>query len=145
MDFRKMDGFYKKKTLTINDVNVVMSSNQKNYLKKCSASQDRINIIPPSFGYKSKAKPKYPNDDIIKIISNSDGISEAIVPNQTGISGTYLDLDNLVEQTLSLWNNQECYFQNSLAAIKFANENYTVEKETERILRLYNSLIQKNS
>ena len=79
------------------------------------------------------------------IVSNSDGISEAIVPNLTGISGTYLDLNILVEQTLSLWNNHERYFQYSLAAIKFANENYTVEKETERISGLYNSLTQKNS
>lgn len=48
---------------------IVMSNDQKNYLKKWGVEEDKITVIPLSFGNYSDAKPKYPNQNILKIVS----------------------------------------------------------------------------
>jgi len=60
--------FYKEKSQHI-DAFVVMSEHQKQYLQRWGVSEDKIEVIPISFGYPSNAKPKYPNKDKMKLIS----------------------------------------------------------------------------
>ncbi|WP_411768214.1 glycosyltransferase family 4 protein [Winogradskyella sp. A3E31] len=51
------------------DAFVVMSTHQKEYLQRWGVEQDRIHVIPISFGQKFEAKPKKASKDGIKIVS----------------------------------------------------------------------------
>ncbi|GGK60797.1 MULTISPECIES: glycosyltransferase family 4 protein [Flavobacteriaceae] len=51
------------------DAFIAMSKHQKKYLQKWGISENKIHIIPISFGLKSLAEPKYPNKEFVKIIS----------------------------------------------------------------------------
>lgn len=59
---------YKDKNHLI-DAFVVMSQNQKEYLMKWGVNENKIYVIPISFGLFSEAKPKYPNPDKLKLVS----------------------------------------------------------------------------
>src|SRR5690606_20483607 len=45
------------------------SQNQKEYLTRWGVSEDKIEVIPISFGNKSDAQPKYPNTDKLRLVS----------------------------------------------------------------------------
>lgn len=77
------------------------------------------------------------------IVSNSDGIKEAIIPNVTGVCGDYYDLDYFVTETLKLWKDKEKYFQFSEKAIQYVNENFSLEKEVERTMIMYNEILNR--
>lgn len=51
------------------DAFVVMSQDQKKYLKKMGVDEEKIHVIPISFGKKSTVKPKYPNKGKLKLVS----------------------------------------------------------------------------
>ncbi len=51
------------------DAFIVMSNNQKEYLLKWGISENKVHVIPISFGHESAIEPKLPNDDILKIVS----------------------------------------------------------------------------
>jgi len=65
---KKWSYFYKEYGNKI-DAYVVMSAHQKEYLQKWNIAQDRINVIPVSFGSKFKITPKKPNKSKLKIVS----------------------------------------------------------------------------
>lgn len=75
------------------------------------------------------------------IVSDSDGIKEAIIPNKTGICAPYYDLDFFVKETILLWNDKQRFYQFSTDAIEFANQNYSLQKELERTIAMYNSIL----
>jgi len=60
--------FYKNEGQKI-DAFITVSNHQKEYLQKWGVSEDKIYVIPVSFGNKTNAQPKYPSIDRIKIIS----------------------------------------------------------------------------
>jgi len=60
--------FYKENSTYI-DAFITVSQHQKQYLQKWGVSENKIHVIPISFGSTSKATPKYPSDKMIKIVS----------------------------------------------------------------------------
>lgn len=78
------------------------------------------------------------------IVSNSDGLKEAVIPNETGICGNYNDIEYFADETIKLWKDSEKYHQFSKAAIDFVNNNYTLEKEVERLKKMYNEIYKNN-
>ncbi len=75
------------------------------------------------------------------IISNSDGLPEAVIQNKSGIIGDYDQIEYIAHECIRIFNDKDLYFSFSDNAIKNANENFSVEKETERLIKLYESLI----
>jgi glycosyltransferase involved in cell wall biosynthesis len=227
------------------DAYITVSQNQKEYLQKWGVSENKIQVIPVSFGVHSTAKPKLPNEnkimlvsafrmtwekniegsiqfakslkdkgldfqydiygsgndlgqlyylvdkydlsknvfikgktenDLLKkelikydffvqlsisealsvsvleaqsvglpcVVSNSDGLKEAIIPNKTGICGDYYDIEYFVEETIKLWMDNEKYYQFSKEAINFVNQNFTLTKEGERLEKMYNDILKNN-
>ncbi|NHN26168.1 glycosyltransferase family 4 protein [Flavobacterium jejuense] len=51
------------------DAYITVSQNQKEYLLKWGISENKIHVIPVSFGLESKAKPKYPNPNKLHLVS----------------------------------------------------------------------------
>jgi glycosyltransferase involved in cell wall biosynthesis len=51
------------------DAFVVMSHVQKKYLTRWQVPENKIHVIPISFGSFSNAKPKYQNKDVMKLVS----------------------------------------------------------------------------
>lgn len=78
------------------------------------------------------------------VVSNSDGLKEAVIPNKTGICGNYNDLEYFVDETMKLWRNSEKYYQFSKAAIDFVNNNFTLAKEEERLKKMYKEIYKDN-
>jgi glycosyltransferase involved in cell wall biosynthesis len=78
---------------------------------------------------------------VVGIVSDSDGIKEAIIPGKTGICNAYYNLDYLVTETISIWESKEKYYQFSKDAIDYVNEFYSLEVEAERTIAMYNSII----
>ena len=74
------------------------------------------------------------------IVSDSNGLPEAVLANKTAIVNKYSNITELVDGTISLWKDKELYFQYSAAAITFVNENFTIEREIERLNELYKKL-----
>lgn len=60
--------FYKNKGNLI-DAYITVSQNQKEYLLNWGIKEDKIHVIPISFGDMSYSKPKYPNKDRLRIVS----------------------------------------------------------------------------
>lgn len=48
---------------------ITMSEHQKKYLTQWGVAEEKIHVIPISFGEHSNAKPKYPNQDKLKLVS----------------------------------------------------------------------------
>ena len=74
------------------------------------------------------------------IISNSGGLPEAVIPNESAIVGDYNQTEYFVEESLRIWQNKDLYFSFSDKAIRNVNENFSIEKETERLIKLYHNL-----
>lgn len=77
------------------------------------------------------------------IVSNSDGIKEAIIPNETGISGDYYDLDYFVTETMKLWKDKNKYYEFSSKAIAYVNDNFSLEIEVERTMKMYSEILKR--
>lgn len=71
------------------------------------------------------------------IISDVDGLPETIIKNVTGLIELNSDLKALAHDCLSLWRDEKRYYQFSKNAIKFVNDNYSLENELERLNTLY--------
>ncbi len=74
------------------------------------------------------------------IVSDSDGIKETILPNITGICAPYYELEYFASEIVKLWNDKDKYFSFSKNAIAFANENFSLETEIEKTMKMYKSL-----
>ena len=224
------------------DAFITMSHHQKNYLLRWGVDEERIHVIPISFGMAIDSKPKYPNGKMLKlvsafrmtwekniegcllfaktlkekkvafvydiygdgndldqlyylvdkfelndfvkikgkvennklkanlsgydfflqlslsealpttvleaqsqglpcIVSNSDGLPESVINNVTAIVGDYNLVDMLAEECLKVWKDKELYFSFSKNAILHANKSFSVEVESDRLMTLYNNLI----
>lgn len=77
------------------------------------------------------------------IVSDSDGLPEAVIPNKSAVVADYHMIDYFVEECLRIWKDRELYYSYSKCAIENANENFSIEKETERLISLYQSLTNK--
>jgi len=64
----KWKAFYNKNSKYI-DAFITVSQHQKEYLQKWGVSENKIYVIPVSFGSKTNAEPKYPSEDKIRIAS----------------------------------------------------------------------------
>lgn len=78
------------------------------------------------------------------VVSNSDGLKEAIIPNKTGICEDYFNYDFFIDETIKLWKNKEKYYEFSTEAINFVNQNFTLTKEVERLGEMYNDILKNN-
>jgi glycosyltransferase involved in cell wall biosynthesis len=238
---KRWEQFYKSFGNKI-DAFVTVSQNQKEYLQRWGINEEKIHVIPVSFGIKSDAKPKYPNTEKLKlvsafrmtwekniegsiqlakklkalnipfeydifgsgndlgqlyylidkynlkenvkingkidnnilkekysnydffvqlsvsealsasvieaqseglpcIVSNSGGLTEAVLKNQTAIVYDYNEYQKIIDECLELWQNKEKYFQFSKNAIAFVNDNFTLQHEEKKLNQLYHSLI----
>ena len=75
------------------------------------------------------------------IVSNSGGLPEAVIKNETAIVEDYRDIKMIVDSCLSLWNNESLYYSYSKNAITYANANFTVNQELEKLELLYTKLL----
>lgn len=222
---------------------IVMSQHQKKYLLKWGVNEEKIHVIPISFGSCSYAKPKYPNPTVLKlvsayrmtwekniegtvrfahilkekkipfefdiygdghdlgqlyyliarydlqefvkvkgkidnkqlkeklpdydffvqlsyseafptsvieaqshgvpcVVSNSGGLPEAVIKNETALVDDFNALEKLVEETIKLWQNKELYFLYSHKAILNVNDNFSTEKEIQKLYALYEKILQ---
>ncbi|PHS62068.1 MAG: hypothetical protein COB12_11110 [Flavobacterium sp.] len=64
----KWKDFYANQSTHI-DAFITVSEHQKSYLQKWGIPKNKIHVIPVSFGKKANAKPKFPSEDKIKIVS----------------------------------------------------------------------------
>jgi len=76
------------------------------------------------------------------VVSNSDGLVEAVIRNKTAIVEDYLEIDKLVNSCIELWKNKDEYHNFSKNAINFVKSNFTVEHEVDKMVKLYQSLIK---
>lgn len=77
------------------------------------------------------------------IVSDSDGLPEAVIANKSAVVADYHMIDYFVEECLRIWKDRDLYYSYSKCAIENANENFSIEKETERLISLYQSLTNK--
>ena len=75
------------------------------------------------------------------IVSDSDGLSEMISNNKTGYAIPHYDVDAAADRIIDLYINKEAYYSFSKRAIEYVNENFSVEMEVKRLLKLYTQLI----
>jgi glycosyltransferase involved in cell wall biosynthesis len=65
---KRWSDFYKDYGNLI-DAFITVSQNQKEYLQKWGIKENKIHVIPVSFGNHSNAQPKYPNKEKLKLVS----------------------------------------------------------------------------
>ena len=132
------------------DAFVTMSEHQKKYLQKWGVPEQKIHIIPISFGHSSKAKPKYPNANKLKLISafrmcwekNIDGnlrvaklLKEKGVNFQYDIYGDGPDKGQVL-YLIDKYNLRDCCFYHG----KIKNKNFKLRlKEYDILLQLSHS------
>jgi glycosyltransferase involved in cell wall biosynthesis len=125
------------------DAFVVMSLHQKHYLQQWGIHDERIHVIPISFGQTFNIKPKFPNDKVLKIVSafrlcwekNIDGnlrviklLKEGGLPIQYDIYGDGPDLGQfyyLVDK-YDLKDCVVCHGKIDNSALKLGLKNYDI-------------------
>lgn len=239
--YEKWEELYRTQSQYI-DAFVTVSQHQKEYLQRWGVAEHKIHVIPVSIGLKTKALPKYPSEDIIKIvsahrmcweknidgnlrtikllkekghavrydiygdgpdigqvyylvdkyelqdevniygkvenevfkkrlpmydlflqlshseafgasvieaqsmgvpaiISNTDGLPETIMENKSGFCVEPNNIETAVKHILDLINNKEMYYSFSEKAIKNSNDNFSIDMEVDKLLKLYKGLI----
>lgn len=79
------------------------------------------------------------------IISNSDGMPETIVTDKSGFCVNPFEIDKAVKHILDLFKNPDLYNSFSKAAIANSNKKFTTTTEIKKLMKLYSTLINKNS
>lgn len=74
------------------------------------------------------------------IVSNSGGLQEVVINNETGIVLNYDDYEIFIKEMLKLKTNKEQYFKFSKNAIEFVNTNYSMEVEIHKLFNLYHKV-----
>lgn len=74
------------------------------------------------------------------IVSNSDGLPEAVLNNFTGIVHNEGDLNQLVDRVLELWDNKSLYLEYSYNSFNYVNSNFTIDHEINSLFNIYNKL-----
>lgn len=222
---------------------ITMSEHQKMYLMRWGVDADKIHVIPISFGKYSEAQPKYPNAQILKlvsafrmtwekniegtlrfakqlkeqnvpfqydiygdgndlaqlyyfidrfnlhgsvtvkgkidndelksrlvnydffvqlsfseslgmsvieaqslglpcVVSDSGGLPEVVIAGKTGIVHHYDNIIQMADDCIALWENKELYYAFSESAIQNVNTKFTIDKEIEKLNKLYDSLLK---
>ncbi|MGM5470805.1 glycosyltransferase family 4 protein [Flavobacteriaceae bacterium LMO-SS05] len=235
--------FYKEQSKYI-DAFVVMSDHQKTYLERWGVADKKIHVIPISFGTPIQAQPKYPNQDVLKlvstfrmtwekniegclrfaktlkdknipftydfygdgkdlaqlyflvdrfklgdqvsihgkldnetlkkrlshydffvqlsvsealsasvleaqsvglpcVVSNSDGLPEAVLPHQSAIVNDYFKIEEMAEACIALWKDKDRYYQFSEAAMTNSQSKFSTEMEAQKLMELYQHLIDE--
>lgn len=75
------------------------------------------------------------------IISDSDGLPEAVIPNQSAICGQFWDIDKLVDDTLDVWINKDKYISFCEKSHEHS-KNFTVEREASRLIDMYQQILK---
>ena len=65
---------------------------------------------------------------------------EAVVKGKTAIVNKYNEIDQFVEECLAIWKDKELYYSYSKEAVRYVNDNYTLNHEKIRLEKLYKSL-----
>lgn len=78
------------------------------------------------------------------IVSDAGGLPEAVIPGKTAIVGDFHDIDYLCGECINLWRNKELYYMFSANAIQWANNNFTLNHEADKLITLYNNLLQRS-
>lgn len=76
------------------------------------------------------------------IVSNSGGLPESLVDNETGYILDENNIENTIKSLIALWNNEELYFNFSKRAIAFSHSNFSTNQEVAKLLKLYDQLIE---
>ena len=77
------------------------------------------------------------------IVSNSDGMPEALINGKTGISLDPSDIESAADFMHNLWLNGNEYNSYSQEAVKFVNSKFTISIEVEKLKNLYLNLTKK--
>ena len=73
------------------------------------------------------------------IVSDSDGLPEAVIPGISAICQPFWEIDTIVEETIDVWTQKEKYI--SFCERSFENaQKFTVDKEVERLINMYQAL-----
>ena len=75
------------------------------------------------------------------VVSNSDGLPEAIIHEKTGYCVNTYDIELAVDYIIKLWSDNELYYSFSNESIKFVNSNFTVEHEVDKLIKLYKEIV----
>lgn len=235
--------FYKINSHFI-DAFITMSHHQKEHLTKWGIDNNKIHVIPISFGNKNNALPKYPNTEILKlvsvyrmcwekniegtirvakglkeknipfmfdiygdgndlsqlyylidkfklsneinvmgkvenvvikerlrdydfllqlsisealpttvleaqseglpcIVSNSDGLPEAVINKKTAIVSDYNNYEYFINEIISLWKDNVRYYSYSLESIKNSNHKFSTDIEIKKLMNLYKGLMRE--
>lgn len=76
------------------------------------------------------------------IVSNSDGLPEAILDDESGICVAPHDAENAANAIEMLWNDKKKYTLFSEAAINNSHSKFTNQKEAQLLCKLYQEIIK---
>lgn len=76
------------------------------------------------------------------IISDSDGLPEAIIPGVSAICYPFWEIDKLIDDTINLWEDKEKYI--AFCEKSFENsQRFTTDKEIERLIKMYQEILKR--
>ncbi|TPV33850.1 glycosyltransferase family 4 protein [Paucihalobacter ruber] len=75
------------------------------------------------------------------IVSDSDGLPEMIIQNETGFAVPYYEIELAAQKIIELYTNEKKYNLFSKASIQFVNSKFTVENEEKLLVNLYKQLL----
>jgi glycosyltransferase involved in cell wall biosynthesis len=76
------------------------------------------------------------------IVSNSGGLPEAVLNDETAIVLDHNDYIGFVDGIINLKEDREKYFTFSKNAINYVNNNYTIDAEIKKLTSLYEKLYE---
>lgn len=111
-----------------------------NYLKKIFLNYDFMVQISISDALPASVLEAQSNG-LPVIVSNSDGLPEAVIPNVSAIVSDYYNLEYFVNECLRIWSNEDVYFGYSKAAIDYSHNNFSVDSEENKYVSLYRKIL----
>jgi glycosyltransferase involved in cell wall biosynthesis len=79
---------------------------------------------------------------LLVIISDSDGLPEVVIDNQTGFILKKENYDSKLNEIIATWRNDEKYHLMSRNAINFTQEKFSIENEVNSLVKLYSKLVK---
>ena len=127
--------FYKINSKYI-DTFITVSRHQKEYLQKWGVSEEQIHVIPVSFGNKTNAKPKFPSDGKIRIVSAHRMCWEK------NIEGNLRVIKTLIEKGYSV--QYDVYGDGpDKGQLLYLIDKYNLEKEVNYLGKVENEVFKK--
>lgn len=78
------------------------------------------------------------------IVSNSGGLPEAIIHGESGFCVDSHDTNSASKYIIELYQDSDKYYDFSKKAIEYVNNNFTLSNETNKLIKLYESLYNSN-